>query len=582
MKRLTTLTMLCGFGFLLFIGHSFVSCGDVLDPGSEVSPKETQGADASATDSSPKETVAVKDNAPFVNKHVPYEKTWYGGSVMYQIFPRSFYDSNGDGVGDLKGIQAKLDYLNTGKSESTDDLKVAGVWLTPIFKSGSYHGYDVEDYKALDPNYGSMADFQAFLDAAHKRGIKVILDLVINHSSRNHPWFKDASSSEQASKRDWYVWSNEKLDWEHPFSPGQSPWRALGAWYFYGVFSTSMPDMNLKNTKVRDAFKDVIKFWLEKGVDGFRLDAIRYLIAEGKDKQKDSQSTHEVLKEFVKYAQPVNKDVLFVGEAWTTTEEVARYFGQGDEMDLCFHFELVDAVERAFQRGRASTIFQAMGHVLSHYKELNFNSPILSNHDLKRLHPRLGKSWEASKAASTLLLTLPGTPFVYYGDEIGLGNSAESGDKSKRSPMQWDTSKQAGFSKGLPWGRLSGSQDSTSVEVQSKDPNSLLSHYRNLIRLRNASSTLRFGDMTLLESSDPAVFAFLRSYKGERVIVFLNVSESKVASTELKWNASWGDVPTGDVDDKVSGQKVKLSKSGDAALKLTDIAAYQSSVLILP
>lgn len=573
MKRL-----LFGFLCVSYVGLllCFASCSDVLGTGSEkiVQAEHADLEGGGGVDASSTPEGVLSEKVPFVSKHVPYSSTWYGGAVMYQIFPRSYMDSNGDGVGDLKGIQQRLDHLNTGKSETTSDLKVSGIWLTPIFKSGSYHGYDVQDYKALDPVYGSMADFQALLDDAHKRGIKVILDLVINHSSRNHPWFQDASTSATSAKRDWYVWSDQKLEWEHPFTTGQSPWHALGAWYFYGVFSSSMPDLNLENSQVRDAFKDVIKFWLDKGVDGFRLDAIRYLVAEGKDKQTDSSSTHGVLQDFVAYAQSVKKDVLFVGEAWTTTAEVARYFGQGDEMDLCFHFELVDAVERAFQRNRVTNIRQALGQLLSHYNELNFNAPILSNHDLKRLHPRLGKSWNASKLAATLLMTQPGTPFVYYGDEIGLGNSAEQGDKSKRSPMQWDTSKQAGFSKGLPWGRLSGSQDTVSVETQSKDDSSLLAHYKKLIRLRNGNDTLKYGKLTLLESSEPSVLSYVRSYKGSQILVVLNVSDSSVSASTATWDSSLTSLPSGEQKDLLSGKSVTLNSEGGNTLKLPAIPAY--------
>lgn len=565
-----------------------MGCSDVLSSAEEAKVTETSHPDATTPD--PPDTgtsdTEVASDLRVASKHIPYEQTWYGGGVMYQIFPRSFADSDGDGIGDLQGILSKLDYLNTGTPNSSSDLKVSGLWLTPIFRSGSTHGYDTEDYKALDPVYGSLADLKALLQAAHQRGLRVILDLVINHSSRNHPWFLDSSSGPSATKRDWYVWSQTDPQWEHPFTTGSSPWHPLGGWYFYGVFSSAMPDLNLENNAVKQEIKSIIQYWLEQGVDGFRLDAVRYLIAKGPKSQIDIPETHTVLREFVAFARTIKPDVLFVGEAWTTTDAVAQYFGQGDEMDLCFQFDLVDAVDRTFQRSRSSSLQQTLNLMLQSYANLNFNAPVLGNHDLKRLFSRLGKSWAAAKLAATLLLTLPGTPFLYYGDELGLGNSTDAGDLSKRAPMQWENNTKAGFSSGIPWTRLAGQQEQISVQVQDKDPQSLLSWYRQVIRIRNSSLALRYGDMTLL-SLDPtsanSALAYLRTYQGKPTLVILNFSDSQEVKPVLTLDPSLLQRVVGKQQDSLSKQEISLTAgTTPGTLTLPSLAAHTGWIIALP
>lgn len=565
--------------WVVFAWVMLVVCGgacddSLIDPPADAGVQETT-RDAGGTGAPPEQTLSERipeqlaDVPPSV--HVPYHKTWYGGRVIYQMFPRSFYDSDGDGIGDLKGITAKLDYLNTGKADTTTDLKVSGIWLTPIFKSGSYHGYDVQDYKALDPAYGSIDDLKTLLQEAHRRGIKVILDLVLNHTSSRHPWFVDASSGAGASKRDWYVWSETDPGWSHPFSVGDSPWRALNGVFFYAVFSPSMPDLNLKQQAVRDALQDVIQFWLQQGVDGFRLDAIRYLIAEGAKGQVDSDATHRYLKEMAAFARKQRPDVLLVGEAWTTTQEVAKYFGRGDEIDLCFHFDMVDALDRAFQRERTSSMRTALANILRTYPELQFNAPILGNHDHKRVWSRLLQSPSAMKLAAVVLLTLPGTPFVYYGEELGMGMANNPGDIAKRAPMQWDATAKAGFSKGIPWARLYGKQETVSVSVQQQQPGSLLRHYQRLIRLRQANPALKWGGMVLLDSSgDNAAsgLVWVREWKEttktHRVLVAINVSTRASLSLLVAKSQLPGVSESTTWINHATGKEVTLSAVGDS------------------
>lgn len=514
------------FSLVLILGVG-LSCGSALPISEQIATEGIVGDGGGQESASERKPVL----------RIPYAQTWYGGAVFYQIFVRSFADSNGDGIGDLQGIISKLDYLNSGKDDDNSDLKIAGLWLTPIFKSGSYHGYDVQDFQSIDPVYGSMADFEQLLTEAHRRGIKVILDLVLNHSSNRHPWFVDSASGPSASKRDWYVWSASDPGWKHPFSTNRSPWVLLNNAYYYAIFSPAMPDLNLNNAEVKAEIKRVIDFWLDKGVDGFRLDAVRYLVADSEDTQADSVHTHAFLKDIVAHAHKRNAQALFVGEAWTTSSAVAQYFGDGDELDLCFHFDLVDAIDRAFARERASAVAMALGLIISLYPDIGFNAPILGNHDHKRLMSRIGHSFSAAKLAATLLLSLPGTPFIYYGEEIGMGNSQAEGDIAKRTPMQWDATSKAGFSTGIPWTALYGKQEQISVAAQGDQQDSLLQHYRRIIRLRNNTPVLKHGSLLIPEHSDSesgAGFSLLRQYEGQTLLAIFNFSETKAIDVSVK------------------------------------------------
>lgn len=550
------------------------ACSDVLGPPSSQPDAGELRPDSQSQEIQPEPT---PKESPQPSQHIPYDQTWYGGKTLYQIFPRSFADTNADGIGDLRGIISKLDYLNTGNPNSQNDLKISGIWLTPIFATDSYHGYDVKDYRAIDPVYGTMDDFKDLLQEAHKRGIKVILDLVLNHTSRNHPWFKDASSGPQAAKRNWYVWKDQAPGWVHPFAQGQSLWHRSGNAFYYAIFSPAMPDLNYQHPPVVDAIKSIFKFWMDRGVDGFRLDAIRYLIAESGDKQADAVSTHKQLKALSRTLHEWNPQVLLAGEAWSTTAEVANYFGEGDELDLCFQFDLVDSFDRAIQRGRASSLITTLRQMVIAYKELQFNAPILGNHDHKRLMSRLNSQWSAAKLGATLLLSLPGTPFLYYGEEIGMGNSAAAGDIGKRAPMQWSTDAKAGFTKGVPWSPLHGRQEQVSVEAQGVKNDSLLHWYKQCIRLRQIHPALSSGTLRLVrpEGEPSSLLAYVREHKTQSLLVLLNVSEQKTGKISFQTKELAIERPTDNIKELLTQTKHVVEKDQSfSTLTLPSLAPH--------
>ncbi len=264
---------------------------------------------------------------------------WWNDTVYYEIFVRSFADSNADGKGDFNGITAKLDYLNDGNPQTTTDLGVTGLWLMPIHPSPSYHGYDVTDYYAVNPDYGTLDDFKRLLNEAHKRGIRVSIDFVINHTSIEHPWFV-ASKDPTSNKRDWYVWADSPGDYLGPW--GQKVWHpALGGGYYYGIFWDGMPDLNHNNPQVVEEVKKIAKFWLELGVDGFRVDGARHLIEDG-EAQADTAQTHAWYKQFRPFYKAINPQAMVVAEVWTSSFSVVKYT-KGDETDLAFNFDLASA-----------------------------------------------------------------------------------------------------------------------------------------------------------------------------------------------------------------------------------------------
>ncbi|HET9554071.1 MAG TPA: alpha-amylase family glycosyl hydrolase, partial [Anaeromyxobacteraceae bacterium] len=269
---------------------------------------------------------------------------WWNGAVFYEVFVRSFEDSDGDGVGDLKGLIAKLDYLNDGDPSTTTDLGVDALWLMPVFASPSYHGYDTVDYEAVEPDYGTPEDFRDLIVEAHRRGIKVIVDLVVNHTSDQHPWFREARSSPAAPHRGWYVWRADDPGWTQPWNPGQGTWYRAAGGYYYALFWSGMPDLDWRNPAVRAEVRRLATLWLGRGVDGFRLDAVRYLAEDGPGLQADRPDTHRYLKEFAATVRAARPDAALVGEAWADTFTISDYYGDtarvpgGDELPLLFDF----------------------------------------------------------------------------------------------------------------------------------------------------------------------------------------------------------------------------------------------------
>lgn len=447
---------------------------------------------------------------------------WWNDRVFYEIFVRSFKDSDGDGIGDFAGLTASLDYLNDGDPATTDDLGITGIWLMPVFPSPSYHGYDVTDYRSVNPDYGSMADFEAFLEAAHARGIAVIIDLVLNHTSSEHPWFT-ASQAGDPTYRDWYIWSDTDPATTGPW--GQDVWHEGGNGYYFGLFWEGMPDLNLENDAVTAELHDVARFWLEDvGVDGFRLDAARHLIEEG-DVMADTPSTVRWLETFTEYVHGVAPDAMVLGEVWSPTLDVAGYVP--DALDLAFEFALSDAGGNAAAHGDAAVLEAAAERVRGAYPDDQY-ATFLSNHDMDRVMSSVGGDVSLAKTAAVWLLTSPGVPFVYYGEEVGLEGTKP--DERIRTPMPWTGDPPGvGFSSGEPWEPVDSGFAVHNVAGEDADPASLLNLYRELIHLRNDSSALRRGSTIDVETGTSTVLAYLRSDGDDHVLVIGNLGADAAA-----------------------------------------------------
>jgi glycosidase len=447
---------------------------------------------------------------------------------MYEVFVRSFRDSAGDGTGDLAGLVEKLDYLNDGNEATDDDLGVDGIWLMPIHPSPSYHGYDVADHDGVNPEYGTIADLDRLLDECHARGLRVILDWVPNHTSIEHPWFASSASSTGAPHRSWYVWRESDPGWTQPFG-SSTVWFSAGTGYYHAVFGRGMPDLNWNDAAVRGEIEAAAGRWLARGVDGFRLDAIRYLVENGPGAQQDQPETHLYLAELASSVRAAKPDAMLVGEAWADTTTISRYFGStattpyGDGVPLLFNFPLAAAIVDGVASGSAGGIPATLEAVARSYPAGTGDAPFLTNHDQDRVATRLGGDWAKLRLAASVLLTLQGSPFIYYGEEIGMRNGVGSGDERRRTPFAWDGTATGGFTDGVtPWWPISRTS-SADVASQTGDPSSLLSRYRQLIRLRKSSPALSRGGTLRLVTASEAVLAFLRTQVSETVLVAHNL-----------------------------------------------------------
>ncbi|MGZ7040388.1 MAG: alpha-amylase family glycosyl hydrolase [Thermoanaerobaculia bacterium] len=467
---------------------------------------------------------------------------WSRGAVFYEVFVRSFYDSNGDGIGDFDGLIAKLDYLNDGNPATTTDLGVDALWLMPVFESPSYHGYDTTDYETIERDYGTNAGFQHFLEEAHKRGIRVIVDFVMNHSSSDHPWFVDAASSATSAKRNWYVWNATNPGWTQPWGGSYATWYPKNGAYYYAVFWSGMPDLNYRNPEVKAEMFRLARYWLNQGVDGFRLDATRYLVETGPGVgQADTPETHGVLKELSTQVRLTKPEATLVAENTTDIVSLAKYFGStdvvrgGDEMPMNFNFPLADALVEGVNTGNASRIRQTLRDVISAYPAGVIDAPFVSNHDRTRIPTVFGNDAGKLRNAAAILLTLPGAPFIYYGEEVGLQNGPTSADESKRTPMPWNAS--GGFTTGTPWFAYAPGLAVNNVAAETSDAGSLLSYYRNWIAARKRSPGLMRGDITPLDTG-AQVLAYVRDSGDERVLVVHNLSSARADAVPLAVNAS--------------------------------------------
>jgi glycosidase len=474
---------------------------------------------------------------PRETRTTQWQHDWVRGAVFYEVFVRSFADSDGDGVGDLAGLTARLDYLNDGDPSGGRDLGVDALWLMPVFESPSYHGYDVVDYERIDSDYGTGEDFERLLDEAHRRGIKIIVDLVVNHTSVRHPWFERACCSPHSPYRSWYVWRPDDPGWTQPWGGDFPTWHRRGDEYYYGIFWSGMPDLNWRTPAVREEMARVASLWLERGVDGFRLDATRHLVANGPGElQNDQPETHAYLKDFAAHVRGRFPDAVLVGENWTDTANIATYYGSsdpihgGDELPMSFDFPLAEAIVQAVETGAADGVEATLREVAELYPPGAIDAPFLTNHDQVRVATRLADDLARLRLAASILLTLPGAPFLYYGEEIGLPSGPGREDEQKRTPMPWDGSSPGrGFTVAEePWFPFAPAGPEVSVAAQADDPGSLRAHYRELIRLRHASEALAKGDLELLAPQDPALLAYLRRTPSEAVLVLHNLGTREV------------------------------------------------------
>ena len=486
---------------------------------------------------------AGRESAPAPARPFPaaWDHDWARGAVFYEVFVRSFQDSDGDGIGDLRGLVSRLDDLNDGDAATTTDLGVDALWLMPVFESPSYHGYDTTDYSRIDPDYGTNADFLRLLDEAHRRGIRVIVDLVLNHSSSQHPWFVSAAASPASPFRDFYVWSATDPGWKRPWGGNEGTWHRSGDAYYYGVFWGGMPDLNWKSPALREELKRAAALWLDRGVDGFRLDATRYLVETGAGGgQADTPETHAALREFAVHVRRVKPRALLVGENWADTGVIATYYGSkavpgGDELPASFDFPLSEQIRRAVATGNGVPVAAKLAEVLAAYPPGALDAPFLTNHDQVRLATELGRNAAKLRNAAAVLLTLPGAPFLYYGEEVGIENGTTGGDESKRTPMPWDATAGGGFTTGTPWFAFAPGREAANVAAQTGDPASLLSRYRTLIRVRKASPALAKGEVVLLSPTTgiSPFLAFLRRTGTETVLVVHNLSDAFASAGPL-------------------------------------------------
>ena len=525
-------------------------------------------------------------------KSASTDKKWWKEAVVYQIYPRSFKDSNGDGIGDLKGIISKLDYLKS--------LGITAIWLNPIYESpNDDNGYDISNYREIMKDFGTMADFDLLLKGMHERGIKLVMDLVVNHCSDENFWFQESRKSRDNKYRNYFYW------W--PAEKGKPPYRwsffdvNSNAWkydaqtdsYYLHYFSKKQPDLNWNNPVVRNEIYDMMKFWLNKGIDGFRLDAFQFIakddtfpelpkeIAEKPSKiikyYLNGPHLHEWLQEMNKEVLSKYPNVMTVAEGAGDSPESAMKFVDPDrkELNIAYHFESVDVGKHITDFGlvKFKEIFSRYDAT---FKEKGWLSIFLANHDQPRMVSKFGNDSPkyreiSSKMLSTFVLSMRGTSFYFAGDEIGMNNirfdsiedyndvdtrnkyiglKEKGGDlqnfleeqkqisrENSRTPFQWNNKINAGFSTGKPWLKVNPNYKTVNEETQDKDPNSVLNYFRKLVQLRKKNPVLVYGKYTLLDKDNPNIFAYTRELNGKKVLILLNFSE-KTSPFEIEISLS--------------------------------------------
>ena len=528
------------------------------------------------------------------------KKAWWKEAVVYQVYPRSFMDSNGDGIGDLRGVINKLDYIR--------DLGADVIWLNPIYKSpNDDNGYDISDYRDIMDEFGTMGDFDELLEKAHEKGLRIMMDLVVNHTSDEHPWFIESRSSKDNPYRDYYIWRQGKEDGTPPNNWGScfsgSAWQKCeetGEYYLH-LFSVKQPDLNWENEKVRREVYDLMRFWLDKGVDGFRMDVINYISkAPGlPDGPRDAGALygnfgpfcangpriHEFLKEMNREVLS-HYDIITVGEMPDVTIELSQqYTGEDeDELQMVFQFEHMGLDRNgpmgrwSKDRAKLSDLRRCLSAWQTGLSRKGWNSLYWNNHDPPRVVSRFGCDTSeemrvrSAKMLGTLLHMLKGTPYIYQGEELGMTNVRfasiddyrdieslnawkemtqqcgvseekmlsslhwQSRDNA-RTPMQWDDTENAGFTAGTPWIGVNPNYHTINVQAQLKDENSVYSYYKKLIALRKTYPIIVYGDSTLLLPDDEQIFAYQRTLEGQKLLILCNYSGERTKNISLH---EWG------------------------------------------
>jgi len=483
---------------------------------------------------------------------------WWNDAIFYEVFVRSFFDQNGDGKGDLKGLTQKLDYLNDGDSTTHTDLGITAIWVMPVMQSPSYHGYDVTDYRTIESDYGTNADFSAFIQAAHQRGIKVIIDLVMNHTSNQNPWFIQSAASTTSAYRNWYRWNTTSLG-------GQ--WFYNNNAYYYAGFGSGMPDLNYANADVKAEMFDIARFWLQDmHVDGFRLDAVKYIF-ETATQNEDVPETLQFWKDFRASYKSVNPDAFAVGEAWTSTNIIKKYV-ENNGLDYCFEFSLAIALVNAANNGDATGLRTRVEDAMASYPYLQFGT-FLTNHDQERVMSTLGNDVSKAKLAAQLLLSFPGIPFIYYGEEIG--TVGPKPDENIRTPLQWNNTANAGFSTGTPWRAPQSDYTTKNLTSQQLDKTSLWSTYNKMIQLRTSEPALRRGNYATVTSNAISLFVFLRQYQNETIFVASNLSNAQLSNIEISLYPGTLSAGTYQLKDLLTNKTLEIVVSADGGAENQNI-----------
>ena len=506
------------------------------------------------------------EHSPRQQQWFESEPLWFKHAVFYEVHTRAFFDSNGDGSGDLRGVTEKLDYLQW--------LGIDCLWLLPLYPSPLRDGgYDIADFNDVHPDYGTVEDFRQLVEGAHQRGIRVIADLVMNHTSSEHPWFQASRSDPDGPYGDWYVWADDDDRWPEAriifldTEPSNWSWDPVRGQYYWHRFFSHQPDLNYDNPEVQQAMLDVLRFWLDLGIDGFRMDAIPYLYERDGTNGENLPETHEFLKRVRAEIDASYPDKVLLAEANQWPEDVVEYFGDGDECHMCFHFPVMPRMFMSLRREDATPIYEILdrtppipencqwGLFLRNHDELTLEMVTDEERDYmyseyakdprmklnlgirRRLAPLLDNGRDEIELMHAILFSLPGSPILYYGDEIGMGDNVFLGDRDGvRTPMQWTGDRNGGFSRAdfaqlyLPplMDPVYGYQ-AVNVEAQLRTPTSVLRWVQRMVALRKQHPVFGLGTYEALPGDNPRVFAHLRTYADDIVLCVHNLARSAQA-----------------------------------------------------